>query len=224
MDTIFEFLKIFEYENISLNDYKEEKREGFLLYSKETIPSNSVLENIYKEGYPDINTMKENYIYRYYYYEKLNNDCKKHAIIIMMNPAFANSDKPDPTIKNIKKYCNKTKKENEIGSFEVINLYPIRMPKSVKLSELLENEAVKEVTTNYQNVISKYLEGKAGDDNVDIIAAWGCNDTDNDKAKELFRELDLILYCYAINEKGYPRHFRSLKNKELKKLQDFKFD
>lgn len=223
MNIEFELCNIFDTEKVLLNGYKNEKRNGFLIYSKKTIKDLG-LTNLYKKSYKNIEEMKEGNAFRYYYLERLNNGCEKHAVIIMMNPAFANSNESDATINNIKKYCEETKAENNIGSFEIINLYPIRMPKSVKLSELLENEAVKEVTTNYQNVISKYIERKAGDDNVDIIAAWGCNDTDNDKAKELFGKLDLTLYCYAINEKGYPRHFRSLKNKELKKLQEFKFD
>ena len=225
MNIEFELCNRFDAEKVLLNSYKNEKRNGFLIYSKKTIKDLG-LTNLYKKSYKNIEEMKEGNAFRYYYLERLNNGCEKHAVIIMMNPAFANSDEPDRTIKNIKKYCEETKAENNIGSFEIINLYPIRMPKSVKLSELLENEAVKKETGVYQESIKNYLKDLLikKEKNCIIIAAWGTKDADNDKAKKMFEELDLTLYCYAINEKGYPRHFRSLKNKELKKLQEFKFD
>jgi hypothetical protein len=85
---------------------KEVKRNGFIVYSRETIKSHLIngsetLEQRFKciyekcKNYEKINE-SENYIYRYYYYRELEYKNKKRplkelATIIMINPAFASS-------------------------------------------------------------------------------------------------------------------------------------
>lgn len=75
---------------------------GFLVYSGETIDntSNSELKHKYENECKEIKNKTEKNIYRYYYYEKFENDSTLHATIVMMNPAFADSVEPDNTIKN----------------------------------------------------------------------------------------------------------------------------
>ena len=82
---------------------------GFLVYSGETIDntSNSELKHKYENECKEIKNKTEKNIYRYYYYEKLENNNPLHATIVMMNPAFADSEDPDNTIKNIEKYFTK---------------------------------------------------------------------------------------------------------------------
>ena len=113
-----------------------EKRNGFLVYSSETIDNtkNTKLSELYKKS--SIQKIKEKNIYRYFYYEQLEIKNKKsqQAIIVMMNPAYADSEKPDSTIKNVKKFLENNK---DFSSFEILNLYPIRMPKSQNLSSFL---------------------------------------------------------------------------------------
>ena len=82
----------------------------------------------------------------------------------MMNLAFADSVEPDNTIKNIENYLDNEKDailkhlpniHNEFGSFDIINLYPIRMPKSEKLNEFLELTKIE--TEKYQKFVKEYL-------------------------------------------------------------------
>lgn len=114
-----------------------------------------------------------------------------HATIVMMNLAFADSVEPDNTIKNIEKYLNNEKDailkhlpniHNEFGSFDIINLYPVRMPKSEKLNEFLE--LTKNETENYQQFVKEYLSKI--DKNHIVIAAWGGDKKDNELAQHIF--------------------------------------
>lgn len=95
-----------------------------------------------------------------------------------MNPAFADSVEPDNTIKNIENYLDNEKDailkhlpniHNKFGSFDIINLYPIRMPKSEKLNDFLG--LTKTETKNYQRFVKEYLS--KSDKNHIVIAAWG---------------------------------------------------
>lgn len=195
--------------------------KGFLIYSKETIdnPHFIDLKELYDESYKDI---KEKNIFRYFYYENLSNEHKSHATIIMMNPAFADSDKPDKTIENIKKFFadynqNSTSDAPKIGQFDIINLFPIRMPKSKKLKNFLtktENQ-----TKIYENFVKSYLQEKCNDHI--IIAAWGSKY--NYRAKKLLKDINLKnVKCYAKNRYS-PKHFGSMafNNTKIKTLQDY---
>lgn len=187
---------------------------GFLVYSDETIDntSNSELKYKYENECKEIKNKKEKNIYRYYYYENFKNNNSLHATIVMMNPAFADSEDPDNTIKNIKNYLNNEKDailkhlpniHNKFGSFDIINLYPIRMPKSKKLNEFLE--LTKTETKKYQKFVKDYL--RKSDKNHIVIAAWGGDKKDNELARELFAGLDIKFYCYGLTKDGYPKHF-----------------
>jgi hypothetical protein len=186
---------------------------GFIVYSSEKIDDN---ENI-KEYYASYDKIEERYTYRYYYYEKFENSdsSSKHATIVMMNPAFANSQKPDSTIKNIKKYlCDVLK---GFGSFDIVNLYPIRMPKSVCLDDLLkvllkvkqvEKKADKKAD-KYQKFVESYLTKLSTNYNNIIIAAWGSKNRDNVVAKDLLKDSKIKLHCYGLTKNHFPRHFAS---------------
>jgi hypothetical protein len=178
---------------------------GFIVYSSEKIDDN---ENI-KEYYASYDKIEERYTYRYYYYEKFENSdsSSKHATIVMMNPAFANSQKPDSTIKNIKKYlCDVLK---GFGSFDIVNLYPIRMPKSVCLDDLLKVELVEEKADKYQKFVKSYLTKLSTNYNNIIIAAWGSKNRDNVVAKDLLKDSKIKLHCYELTKNDFPRHFAS---------------
>lgn len=204
-------------------DLKNEN--GFLVYSDETIDntSNSELKHKYENECKEIKNKKEKNIYRYYYYEKLENN-PLHATIVMMNPAFADSEDSDNTIKNIEKYLNNEEDailkhlpniHNEFGSFDIINLYPIRMPKSEKLNEFLELTKIE--TEKYQKFVKEYLSKI--DKNHIVIAAWGGDKKDNELARELFADLDIKFYCYGLTKNGYPKHFSSLAYNNFNKFR-----
>ena len=199
---------------------------GFLVYSGETIDntSNSELKHKYEKECKEIKNKTEKNIYRYYYYEKFENDSTLHATIVMMNPAFADSVEPDNTIKNIEKYLNNEKDailkhlpniHNEFGSFDIINLYPVRMPKSEKLNEFLELTKIE--TEKYQKFVKEYLSKI--DKNHIIIAAWGDDKKDNELARKLFADLDIKFYCYGLTKNGYPKHFSSLAYNNFNKFR-----
>ncbi len=190
---------------------------GFLVYSDETIDntSNSELKHKYENECKEIKNKTERNIYRYYYYENFKNKKQLHATIVMMNPAFADSVESDNTIKNIEKYLNNEKDailkhlpniHNEFGSFDIINLYPVRMPKSEKLNEFLELTKIE--TEKYQKFVKEYLSKI--DKNHIVIAAWGDDKKDNELARKLFADLDIKFYCYGLTKNGYPKHFSSL--------------
>jgi hypothetical protein len=199
---------------------------GFLVYSGETIDntSNSELKHKYENECKEIKNKTEKNIYRYYYYEKFENDSTLHATIVMMNPAFADSVEPDNTIKNIKNYLNNEKDailkhlpniHNKFGSFDIINLYPIRMPKSEKLNEFLE--LTKTETEKYKQFVRDYL--RESDKNHIVIAAWGGDKKDNELARELFAGLGIKFYCYGLTKNGYPKHFSSLAYNNFNKFR-----
>lgn len=187
---------------------KEEKRNGFLVYSQETIKNtkNTDLKNLFK----NVNIGNEDNIFRYYYYEELNSISNLHATIIMMNPAFADSKEPDDTIKNIKAYLI----NNGFSSFDIVNLYPVRMPKSAKLKLYLDK--TKDETKAYQAFVKSYLKpdrekdtpenSKQGDkDENIIIAAWGSEY--HKKAEKIFKNENIKFYCYGLTKDASPKHF-----------------
>ena len=199
---------------------------GFLVYSDETIDntSNSELKHKYENECKEIKNKTERNIYRYYYYENFKNKKQLHATIVMMNPAFADSVEPDNTIKNIEKYLNNEKDailkhlpniHNEFGSFDIINLYPVRMPKSEKLNEFLELTKIE--TEKYQKFVKEYLSKI--DKNHIVIAAWGGDKKDNELAEKLFADLDIKFYCYGLTKNGYPKHFSSLAYNNFNKFR-----
>lgn len=196
-----------------------EKSKGYLLYSNDTAD-----DSLYNNECQEIRTKEKRNIYRYYYYEKLENNNPLHATIVMMNLAFADSVEPDNTIKNIENYLDNEKDailkhlpniHNKFGSFDIINLYPIRMPKSEKLNEFLG--LTKNETENYQQFVKEYLSKI--DKNHIVIAAWGGDKKDNELAEKLFADLDIKFYCYGLTKNGYPKHFSSLAYNNFNKFR-----
>lgn len=195
------------------------KSKGYLLYSNDTAD-----DSLYNNECQEIRTKEKRNIYRYYYYEKLENNNPLHATIVMMNLAFADSVEPDNTIKNIENYLDNEKDailkhlpniHNKFGSFDIINLYPIRMPKSEKLNEFLR--LTKNEIENYQQFVKEYLSKI--DKNHIIIAAWGGDKKDNELAEKLFADLDIKFYCYGLTKNGYPKHFSSLAYNNFNKFR-----
>lgn len=195
------------------------KSKGYLLYSNDTAD-----DSLYDNECQEIRIKEKRNIYRYYYYEKLENNSPLHATIVMMNPAFADSVEPDGTIKNIENYLDNEKDailkhlpniHNKFGSFDIINLYPIRMPKSEKLNEFLG--LTKNETENYQQFVKEYLSKI--DKNHIVIAAWGGDKKDNELAEKLFADLDIKFYCYGLTKNGYPKHFSSLAYNNFNKFR-----
>lgn len=188
------------------------KGTGFLVYSKETIKetkikdSNETLfekhETIYKscKDYKNIEKCNELNTYRYYYYCKIDYDNKKHATIIMMNPAFACSENMDPTISNIYEFL----KRKNFTSFDIINLFPVRMPNADSLYDFINDLDLNKYNDKYK-VFLKTILGQDQSQKV-IIAAWG--NKYHSKAKEIFKNNhDIKFKCFHKNNSGAPTHF-----------------
>lgn len=180
----------------------KEKRNGFLVYSKETIDKNKELYDLYEKDYKNINKVDEINIFRFYYYEKLNNNNRLHATIIMINPAFANSKKTDPTIRNIKSFFKNG--YDNFGSFDIINLYPIRMPKSGNLVSYLKK--IRRETAYYRKFVKAFLlfNNKNNDGTKILIASWG--ETLHDKAIKVFKGNHFK--AFGLSKQNAPLHFR----------------
>ena len=103
-------------------------------------------------SYQELKAVGEDFVHRFYYYQEIveNNkpENKYNATIIMMNPAFAYSEKQDSTIDNIYAYF----KSNGFKSFEIINFSPIRTP----LPKVLSSLAKQESCNQYNEVNRKY--------------------------------------------------------------------
>lgn len=87
-----------------------------------------------------------------------------NLLVIGLNPSTATPDKPDPTIKRIRKIAEKENMEGWI----MINLYPVRTPKP----DELPFEIDKKIAQKNIEVI-KWLEEKYWIHSV--YAAWGSN-------------------------------------------------
>jgi len=189
-----------EFKVIELKNNENCQRDGFLIYSAEEITCNNDIKKFY-ENYINKKTTELN-LFRYYYYQKLdnNNHTGEHITFVMMNPAFANSNEDDFTIKNILKYLSDKK---QYSSFDIVNLYPVRMPKGAKLDDLNKeiNKYYKDINENYQNFIISYLKAS----NNKIVAAWGSKY--HKVATTLFKNNNIKFYCYGLNKDGSPRHF-----------------
>lgn len=211
--------KLFNKHGLNYVKINLKKSKGYLLYSNDTAD-----DSLYDNECQEIRTKEKRNIYRYYHYEKLENNNPLHATIVMMNLAFADSVEPDNTIKNIENYLDNEKDailkhlpniHNKFGSFDIINLYPIRMPKSEKLNEFLG--LTKNETENYQQFVKEYLSKI--DKNHIVIAAWGGDKKDNELAEKLFADLDIKFYCYGLTKNGYPKHFSSLAYNNFNKFR-----
>ena len=205
-----------EFQLKELQDTKNNGRAGFLVYSKEKVDDNCDIVKSYK-NYTD--KITETNLFRYYYYQNIK-DKKyngEHLTVVMMNPAFADSNDDDFTIKNILKYLAD---KAQYGSFDIINLYPVRMPKGVTLDDLNKkiNKYFPDVNDNYQKFVISYLKTFK---NGKKIAAWGSKY--HKTATKLFENENIKFYCYGKNRDGSPRHFSNQAFiKEDNFLDDFK--
>lgn len=87
-----------------------------------------------------------------------------NLLVIGLNPGIATPDKPDPTIKRIRKIAEKENMEGWI----MINLYPVRTPKPDELPLTIDEAIAK------KNIeVIKWIEQQYWIHSV--YAAWGSN-------------------------------------------------
>src|SRR5574344_1047774 len=173
------------------------------------ISINKITEYLHHNGINNIvlnKTEEETFIFsndkkhRYFYRRILDNPQNdKHCVIIMLNPAYADKNEADDTLKNILDFFDNHKSLG-FASFDIINLYSIRTPK-IKDLDKYKNSKKTEIEKNY-SFVKAYLDYVKN--NAIIIAAWGCKY--NNIAKKLFKGIECDFYCYALN-KASPKHF-----------------
>lgn len=170
-------------------------------------------------SYQELKAVGEDLVHRFYYYQEIieNNkpENKYHATIIMMNPAFAYSEKQDSTIDNIYAYF----KSNGFKSFEIINFSPIRTPLPKVLSSLAKQESCNQYNEINRRFVEFVLENAQKDENSVIIAAWGGNQKDNRIAKECLKEKSYKLYCFGMTSEKFPKHFSPLSFNNVNKYR-----
>lgn len=161
-------------------------------------------------SYQELKAVEEDFVHRFYYYQEIveNNksENKYHATIIMMNPAFAYSEKQDSTIDNIYAYF----KSNGFKSFEIINFSPIRTSSPKVLSTLAKQESCNQYNEVNRKFVDFVLDNAQNDKNSVIIAAWGGKAKDNKTAKKFFEDKAYKFYCFGMTAEKYPKHFSPL--------------
>lgn len=192
---------------------------GFIVYSKERIDKDNWFKDYnqknkqMKNGRSDNPTLadlgdKEDYACRYYYYEKLETQ-GKHVTIVMINPAFAYSEKLDRTINNIRTNLKKIK----VSSFDIVNISPIRNPYTDSFVKLESKKYY--VRKDYNDFLDHIL--KSADV---ILPAWG-NAIMKKELKFIKNKMDDILckseICSKVcilkkTKKGNPMHLLRVKD------------
>lgn len=207
------------YKNKEKKEYEDYKfiplknKYGFIVYSKKEYDKYDKINNLYS----DYKNIEEKYLHRFYYYIQLQNNNspnEKILTIIMLNPAFACSQKEDSTIKNIESIL---KENREYDSFEIINLYSVRMPKPKNVEELLKSVG----NTENLKFIKQYIKNTRNN----ILLAYGniyslrINVIGNftEFLKELSNKENL--YAIRINNSDTPMHPSQRNNRYL---NDFK--
>jgi len=138
--------------------------------------------------------------------------------VILMNPSYADQHNLDGTLFNVKEYLA----SKGFSEFEVLNVFPIRMPNSDNLSGLMKKY---DKNNEYQELNKKYIENTLKKSKK-VLVAWGGKY--HSKAKWMFDLLkDKELLAYGINKHGSPTHFapqvyNKNKSNPLKKVKILK--
>ena len=136
--------------------------------------------------------------------------------VILLNPSFACEKGLDLTLNNLKKFLLTV---GNYSSFRVLNILPIRTPKSSLLSDLLKKKKFKK----YQCENKQYLLDEIAKSNK-IVIAWGGKY--NQEAISFLDELrkkkeKLSLFAYHLNKDGSPTHFSSQAYNKIKEKKLF---
>lgn len=123
-----------------------------------------------------------------------------NLVIIGLNPSTATPDKPDPTIKRVRKIVE----ESQYDGWIMINLCALRTPKPDELPNELDDEISRKNLEVLSELKKKYYFGA-------IYAAWGTN---IEKRYYLLDELQKILdtmpdiswYTRGVTKYGHPKH------------------
>lgn len=123
-----------------------------------------------------------------------------NLLIVGLNPSTATPDKPDPTIKRVKKIVEKEK----LNGWIMINLYPLRTPKPSELPPTMDEEISKKNIEVIKWIDQNYPIGR-------VYAAWGTN---IEKREYLVDECQHIVdsihseqwFVRGITKNGHPKH------------------
>ena len=123
-----------------------------------------------------------------------------NLLIVGLNPSTATPDKPDPTIKRVRKIVDKEK----LNGWIMINLYPMRTPKPSELPPAMDEEISKRNREVIKWIDHNYPIGR-------VYAAWGTN---IEKRGYLVDECQDIVdsihsdqwFVRGITKNGHPKH------------------
>ena len=222
-----------EYKNINnINNFVRinlKDNDGFIVYSKNKINENIWFDKKQKEKQlnngtktnptlKDLKENKEDYALRLYYYLKIKEQEGKHITIFMLNPAFAYSGSNDTTISRIKN--NILKNHDDISSFDIINISPIRNPYPNRLNVLEQKDYYDK--GSYYSAIEKIIENSD-----QILLAWGSGIDKLQISEKLYQILNANIdkiTVLGISDSNNPYHPLARKKhdwqftKEIKKI------
>jgi hypothetical protein len=164
-------------------------------------------------------------LHRFYLLHKFNDKGLKTITVILMNPSFADENGLDGTLNNVRKLLSE-KYSNLYSAFEVLNVFPIRMPKSSELEQLMKKY---DVDGKYDKKNKEIIKQHFDKTDNDILLAWGSDYHENAQwIIEILKNKQNKLFVYYLNDKGSPRHFSPRNfNKivnEDKKLREVEID
>ena len=130
-------------------------------------------------------------------------DKGESIVVVLMNPSFADEKNLDKTLNNVKKYLE----QRNYAKFEVLNIFPIRMPNSNNVADLM-NEY--DENRRYQNENNEYIKRVLENNtNKNVLIAWGSKY--HKQAQWLLEFLEnqkKNLYVYKpLNKDSSPSHF-----------------
>ena len=161
---------------------------------------------------------------------ELNNENNKTISIILMNPSYADYYGLDDTILNVKKFIEKINNKNnpdfKYSSFDVLNVFPIRIANSNCLPDLLKKY---DFNRDYRNKNFEYIKTKIKQ-GCDYILAWGADYHKTEEAQNILKELNnnknVRILVYHLNSskgrEGTPSHFTSRVYNKIKNNQGLK--
>lgn len=180
-------------ENVFINEKSNEYKK-YCAFGK--------TRSVYKENV--IKKFYDKHLFRKSLICKISDKGNKSIVVLLMNPSYADKNSLDSTLNNVSKYLE----QRGYAKFEVLNIFPIRMPNSNNVDGLMEKY---DKNGDYQKENDEYIKSVLGNNkNKNILIAWGSKY--HKHAQWVLKFLEVLknknLYVYKPLNKDYsPSHF-----------------
>lgn len=203
-------------EKVFIDEKSDEYKKYCAFGKKRSVTKEKVIKKFY-----------DNHLFRKSLTCKIS-DKGESIVVILMNPSYADEDNLDSTLNNVKKYLE----QNGYAKFEVLNIFPIRMPNSKNVDGLMKKYDNKK--GDYQKGNDKYIESLLENkENKNILIAWGSKYhkhaqwlLEYPEFSKFSKDKNLNLWVYRLNADGSPSHFApqvfnryGKENREMEKIE-----